>query len=61
MTDTVRDRLMHDALPGDLRDDILERLRALDFAGHYDEVRFQYIADTILALIQTERTSSLIS
>lgn len=40
---------------GELRDDVLERLRALDFAGHYDEARFQYIADTILDLIQSER------
>ena len=38
-----------------LRDDVLERLRVLDFAGHYDEARFQYIADTILDLIQSEK------
>jgi len=39
---------------GELRDDVLERLRALDFAGHYDEARFQYIADAILDLIRKD-------
>jgi len=43
------------------RDDLLERLRALDFAGHYDEARFQFIADDILALTEapTEADTSL--
>jgi hypothetical protein len=40
---------------GELRDDVLERLRALDFAGHYDEAQFQHTADAILDLIQSER------
>ena len=43
---------------GELRDDVLERLRTLDFVGHYDEARFQYIADTILDLIESERGKS---
>jgi len=43
---------------GELRDDILERLRALDFAGHYDEARFRYTADTILDLIADDGLNS---
>ena len=37
--------------PEGMRDDVLERLRALDFGGHYHEARFQQIADDILAII----------
>jgi hypothetical protein len=37
--------------PDGMRDDVLERLRALDFGGHYHEARFQQIADDILATI----------
>ena len=37
--------------PEGMREDVLERLRALDFGGHYDEARFQQIADDILAII----------
>jgi hypothetical protein len=37
--------------PDGMRADVLERLRALDFGGHYHEARFQQIADDILAII----------
>lgn len=43
------------APPGDLRGDILERLRAMDYRAHYSEARYEEFADAILAIIQSER------